>query len=114
MLKKINIVLLVVISGVVAIMGYNFSIEKKNASDEELVKTVSEYVRIHVSGKKQSVHYDREIGKIVVRSELTEEEIEGLYARFDKNKISIASIDAEYVGIISNSLDHPFMPINEE
>ncbi len=128
MKKLIGIALTVALCATVAIVGYNYSVEKETASAalganveiknadfspeklESLVKPISYYVQVHVNGKKQSVCFDPESEKIVVQAEMTNEEIDGLYAQFDKKNISIASIDAEFVGIESNIDDNPFIP----
>ena len=98
MKKQIGIALTVALSAAVAIMGYNYSVVKETSSGnieiknddfspkkfEGLVKPISNYVQVHVNGKKQSVYFDPESKKIVVQAEMTNEEIDGLYAQFDK------------------------------
>lgn len=76
---------------------------------QALVKSIADHVTYNVSGKKQRVYYESDIGKIVVQSELTDSEVEELNKQFGEELISLKPVDnEEFVGI-TPSQDNPFL-----
>lgn len=92
MKKQIGIALTVALSAAVAIVGYYYSVEKETAS-----AALGANVEIK-------------------NADFSPKKLEGLvkpisdYVQVDKKNISIASIDAGFVGIESNKDDNPFIP----
>ncbi|WP_458123728.1 hypothetical protein [Paenibacillus sp. Z3-2] len=76
---------------------------------QALVKSIADHVTYNVSGKKQRIYYESDIGKIVVQSELTDSEVEELNKQFGKELISLKPVDnEEFVGL-TPSQDNPFL-----
>lgn len=106
----------IAIGGCSAINGSKRTTDRINNSENatnqvsELLKPISDYIQVHIEGKKQAVFYEPETKKIIIQAELTNTEITDLYAKFDENNINIVPIDSEFNGIMPNEKDNPFSP----
>ncbi|WP_336783423.1 hypothetical protein [Paenibacillus illinoisensis] len=96
-------------------LGVNTSVKdaklSKYSSSElqALLKSVADHVDHNVSGKKQRIYYESDIGKIVVQAELTDSEVEELNKQFGKDLISLGPVDnEEFIGL-TPSQDNPFL-----
>lgn len=95
--------------------GVNTSVKDAKLSEyssselQALLKSVVDHVEDNVSGKKQRIYYESDIGKIVVQAVLTDSEVEELTKQFGEELISLKPVDnEEFIGL-TPSQDNPFL-----
>ncbi|MBY0217784.1 hypothetical protein H7K30_14520 [Paenibacillus illinoisensis] len=98
-----------------SLLGGNTSVKEAQITEftsselQALLESIADHVNYNVSGKKQRIYYESDIGKIVVQAELTDSEVEELYKQFGEELISLKPVDNEdFVGL-TPSQDNPFL-----
>ena len=97
-------------------LGVNTSVKDAKLSEyssselQALLKSVADHVDHNVSGKKQRIYYESDIGKIVVQAELTDSEVEELIEQFGKELISLEPVDNEAFTGLTPPRDNPSFP----
>ncbi|NUU75193.1 hypothetical protein [Paenibacillus xylanilyticus] len=119
MMRKYFFVLCLVFVYVSLVTGCSFlsgntSVKEANLTGyssselQALLKSIADHVDYNVSGKKQRIYYESDIGKIVVQAELTDSEVEELNKQFGEELISLKPVDNEDLVGITPSQDNPF------